>query len=273
MKTTHLGIETGGLTYDGGAELVMGQNLDKIVAELTRLAALAGVAAPTGFITQGAVWDAGQERAARNNLARIQSTLKIIATAASSPSTLTLDTGLAATDGGTSKVMTKNLALIDSECARLDAILDGGGGGYVPPPATGNWVTGAGVIVMQIGAVDSGDPAMPFQGGFALIEMGMEIGTGQNVIIDTHRMPMCLFTVMREEGVDTSSVQLQFRSHANPETPTADPALVGRNVVLRYQGDVIWTGALGAMANVSATLATNPPFADGGYAVLEVAAP
>lgn len=124
MRTTeHLGLEYGGLTYDGGAEMIAGRNLDKIVAELDRLAVLAEIAAPTGFRRGATVNDAGLESAARDNLVLIQSALAAIGTAATEPGTLTLDTSLAALDGGTSKAMAANLLAIDAECARLSGLL------------------------------------------------------------------------------------------------------------------------------------------------------
>lgn len=142
MRTTpYLTLSYGGMSYDGGQELIAGQNLAKISNELTRLGTLAGFPSPAVFDTAATVNDGGQESAARDNLLLIQAALTAIGTAAGSVGTVVLQVGLDATNGGRDNVMVDNLLKIDAECQRLAAVLDGGGEG-------GNTLTFvAGVVV------------------------------------------------------------------------------------------------------------------------------
>jgi len=277
VKTTpHLGLQYGGLTYDGGLELIAGRNLDKIEAELGRLAGLASIPAPTGFQRGAFVNDAGQERAARDNLLLIQASLNAIAVAAGDTADpIVLDTSLAATDGGSSAAMARNLVAIDAECSALADILDGGGSG--PEPGTGDWTTGAGSITITTGLRDvAGDP--PYQEiGYNHPGLGQDMGSAVNAVYGN----AVLFTLkgMKPEG-GVENIAIVFLDITTVEPPAF---MANRNVRLKMGSTIIYDGPLDGRGDPAdsvfagkpgtASMRMPVPWGEGAALVLEIDAP
>lgn len=276
MRTTpHLSLKYGDLTYDGGLEKPPFDNLNKIEAELGRLAGLAGIPSTIVLDRRPFAYDGGQGGAARFNLRAIENELTLIGTAASSPVPFVLDKSLAATDGGSSAAMAKNLLMIDAECFRLAGILDGGGPG--PEPGTGDWTTGAGSVTITTGLRDvAGDP--PYQEiGYNHPGLGQDMGSAVNAIYGNAAL-FALKGAKPQGGVE--NINIVFLDITTVEPPAF---MANRNVRLKMGATVIYDGPLDGRGDPAdsvfvgkpgtASMRMPVPWGEGAALVLEIAAP
>jgi len=295
--TSYLNLEYGGLTYDGGQELIAGRNLDKIEAELVRLADLAGSPADLAFRRGAFTYDAGQEKAARENLEIIEAEIKRLIELAEADIDFALDKSLAATDGGTPAAMARNLILIDETLEQLNGLLDDGGddGPYTPPAATGDWSTGAGTIVITVErrAIDMGLGPLDTAGFMYAGVPQYDLGSAQNFMIGELGVSGGMLQICyAQEGPDDSEspaygramINLTFMDNENPGTPWADMA--GRTMRLYHNGQQVWEGSpdgsvptwmepdsMGPGTVVIDLPDGMPNWQDGDYLVLEIDAP
>lgn len=270
MRTTpHLKLSYGGFSYDGGLELIAGNNLKLISDELTRLGQLAGFSSPAVFMTGPLINDGGQERAARENLLLIQAALTAIGTAADSVGSVVLQVGLDAVDTGRADTMIQNLLLIDAECERLAGILDGGGGGDVQ-----NWLTGPATITVNLSdAAMPGQPGSPYSGSFGQPDSIMPGGSGTNTVVPGSRLYAAIVSSFENQGEMITNVILWFKDTTSGEDAN-ETRLAGRGVTLRFNGAVIYTGELVALdvINLNAVLPVIN-WANPAVLVIEIAAP
>lgn len=298
MKTTsYLSLEYGGLTYDGGQELIAGRNLDKIEAELVRLADLAGSPADLAFRRGAFTYDAGQEKAARENLEIIEAEIKRLIELAEADIDFALDKSLAATDGGTPAAMARNLILIDETLEQLNELLDEGGddGPYTPPAATGDWSTGAGTIVITVErrAIDLGFGPRDTAGFMFIGVPDLGLGSAQNFMIGELGVSGgMLQRCYAQEGSDDpespdygrATINIAFTDRENPPPSWADMA--GRTMRLYHNGQQVWEGSpdgsvpawmkpdsMGPGTVVIDLPDGMPNWQDGDYLVLEIDAP